>query len=208
MLVFAPQLKCGFFPARLSRIRALLSPVCWRCCVRCQSFPPLLSSPLYSSLRLGVAPAASSNLFLLGLILEDAKALLSWQQPEIGWSYILLVLTQWSLTSHPKIWEVKTKKHQWGFGGVACLKHAVHPRSAPPASAGILERPHFVPFCLTFSECCRFTSVCFFSFLLLLSWTLCSVGCILLRFCIWMYLVFTIQDTFTFPLFIVAHGTF
>lgn len=79
----------------------------------------------------------------LGLILEDGEALSSWQQAGIGLSYGLVVLAQWSLTSHPKIY-INKKKQQRGFGGAACLKHDALLRLRQLAFSGELILSHFV----------------------------------------------------------------
>lgn len=50
-----------------------------------------------------------------------------------------------------------------GFEGGACWKH--HWGAAPPASVGILKRPHLVPFCLTFSDVLQVPFFCVSPFL-------------------------------------------
>lgn len=171
------------FAARLSRTSARFSSICWRSrCVRCQSF---LSSVCFFG---GVAPAAYSNLSRLGLILEDAEALLSWQQAAIGLSYYgLVVLKQWSLTNHPKYIYIFIFIKQEKAEGL-WWRSMFKTWHSPLLQLAFWRHPILF-------DIFRVLQVYFFLLFPLLSWTLCSVACILSRFCIWMYPLFTRYKT-------------
>lgn len=109
------------------------------------------------------AAAASSNLFPpLSYFRRCQGPLLSWQQAAIGSSYgPLCALTHGNLTGHLKIQMRKgkkqTNKKTGGLWQSGVLNAWCAPALAPPTSAGILKRPYFVPFSLTFLQSCRFT---------------------------------------------------
>lgn len=186
MLLFASQLKWSSFYVLL--LGSLVPQL---------GFPPSVdvvavfdasrSSPLSVFLG-GVAPAAYSNLSRLGLILEDAEALLSWQQAAIGLSYYgLVVLKQWSLTNHPKYIYIFIFIKQEKAEGL-WWRSMFKTWHSPLLQLAFWRHPILF-------DIFRVLQVYFFLLFPLLSWTLCSVACILSRFCIWMYPLFTRYKT-------------